>query len=96
VTNSVGITSATKLTDASGKGVVCLDLSVTVNNIQASGAVYSPTSDPANGTLLVVTGGIQSLDPASACPVGTDAWIQTFGADLHRQNVAGTVYVSFQ
>jgi hypothetical protein len=96
VTNSKNITSASKLADASGKGVVCLDISVAVTNIEATAMLYTPLADPGNGTPFIVTGGIQSVDPAAACPAGTDAWIQSFGADTHRASTnAGVVYVAF-
>jgi hypothetical protein len=96
VTNSVNVTSATKLADNVGKGIVCITTSVTVNNIQATAMVYTPTSDPGNGFAFTETGGIQSVDPAAACPAGTTAWIQSFGADQHRASGAGVVYVTFQ
>jgi hypothetical protein len=96
VSNVKGITSATKLADSIGKGVVCIVTSVTVNNIQATASLYTPAADPANGIPLITTGGIQSINPAAACAPGTTAWIQTFGADAHRASGAGTVYVSFQ
>src|SRR5215218_4034405 len=95
VTHSSHITSATKLTDATGKGVICIVTDAAIETVQATAAYYTPTSDPNNATPFIVNGGIQAYDTAAACPAGTTAWIQVFDADSHRASGGGTVNVTF-
>jgi hypothetical protein len=88
------VTSANRIADATEKGVICINISVSITSITALIGENHGNSDIGAGTTLSVIGAVQSQVAKAVC-AGSQAWIQTYAQDGHRSSDATTLYVIF-
>jgi hypothetical protein len=94
VNDALNVTSANKIADATDKGVVCINLSVSVTNFVAVLGDDLGNTDRPNGTSISILSGLQSQLPSASCG-GSQAWIRTYGPDGHRTSDQVTIYILF-
>jgi hypothetical protein len=93
VSNSVNVTSANRIADATQKGTICINVSAAFNSIIAVVGEDHVNNDlGGGGTTALVLAGVQSEVPKAVC-TGSQAWIQTYRSDGHRTSDATTVLV---
>ena len=95
MSNSFNVISALKIADVSGKGLVCINTSVTVTSIVAIIGDEQGNSDLGGEDAGMVFGALQSQMPNANC-VGSQAWVRSYKPDGKRTNTAVTIYVVFQ
>jgi hypothetical protein len=95
VNDAVNITSAIRIADAVGKGLVCINTSVPVTNIVATFGDDIGNTDRTNGNSISMIAGIQSQTAQPPC-AGSQAWVRTYGPDGKRTSDAVMIYVIFQ
>jgi len=95
VSDASNVTSATKIADALGKGLVCINTSVTVTSIVAYIGDEHGNTDLSGEDAGLVFGAVQSQVPNANC-AGSQAWVRTYGPDGHRRSEVVTIYVIFQ
>jgi hypothetical protein len=88
------VTSANRIADATEKGVICINVSVSITSITALIGEDHGNTDIGGGNTISVLGGVQSQVAKAVC-AGSQAWIQTYASDGHRSSDATTIYVIF-